>query len=118
MDPAKLKQLRRGRRKAGIRKRVIGTPERPRMSIYRSLSHIYVQIVDDLDHKTLIGVDSRQAKLTNGGAIAGAKEVGKLAAERAKEAGIEQVVFDRNGFKYHGRVKALADAAREAGLKF
>ncbi len=113
-----LKQVRMERRKAGIRKRVIGTQERPRLSVFRSASHIYAQVIDDHAHRTLLGVDSRQAKLPNGGNVTAAKEVGRLLAEKAKEAGITQVVFDRNGFRYHGRVKALADAAREAGLSF
>jgi large subunit ribosomal protein L18 len=113
-----LKQVRMERRKAGIRKRVIGTQERPRMSVFRSASHIYVQVIDDHTRRTLLGVDSRQAKLANGGNVTAAKEVGRLVAQKAKEAGITRVVFDRNGYRYHGRVKALADAAREAGLSF
>jgi len=104
-----------------IRKKLLGTPERPRLNVYRSLNHIYVQVIDDLEGKTLVAAstaegqkDSRKA----GGNLASAKTVGKAIAERAQAKGIRQVVFDRGGYIYHGRVKALADAAREAGLKF
>lgn len=114
-----IKNLRRNRRKTGIRKRLFGTTERPRLTVYRSLKHIYAQIVDDLAGRTLVGTDSVQLKLPKGGGNkAAATEVGKALAQKAKAAGIEKVAFDRNGFKYHGRVKALADAAREAGLQF
>ena len=115
MDSNKLKTIRRNRRKTGIRKRVKGTPERPRLTVFRSLTNIYVQVIDDLDGKTLASASS--AKTDGGGNIAAAKEVGKQIAEKAKDAGITQVAFDRNGFRYHGRVKALADAARKGGLK-
>lgn len=104
-----------------IRKRMLGTPERPRLSVYRSLNHISVQIINDLDGKTLVSASStegaKSAKRT-GGNVASAKEIGKKVAERAKEKGITKVVFDRGGYLYHGRVKALADAARQAGLQF
>ncbi|MCC7191817.1 MAG: 50S ribosomal protein L18 [Phycisphaeraceae bacterium] len=114
-----LKQVRRQRRKTGIRKRIIGTAERPRLTVYRSLNHIYAQIIDDVISKTLASASSVQEKLEKGGGNAeAAKRVGKALAERAKAAGVTQVAMDRNGFKYHGRIKALADAAREAGLKF
>jgi len=114
MDKSKLKSVRRSRRKTGIRKRVKGTPDRPRLTVFRSLQHIYAQIIDDLDGKTLVSASS--AKASKGGNIDAATEVGKQIAEKAKGAGITQVAFDRNGFRYHGRVKALADAAREGGL--
>ncbi|QQE11433.1 50S ribosomal protein L18 [Planctomycetota bacterium] len=118
MERNKLKTLRRTRRKIGIRKRVIGTSEKPRLSIFRSAKHTYAQIVDDLAGKTLVSTSSIAAKMANGGNVEAAKAVGANIAEKAKAAGIEKVQFDRNGFRYHGRVKALADAAREAGLKF
>jgi len=104
-----------------IRRKVLGTSERPRLNIYRSLNHIYAQIVDDLEGKTLVSASSRakgkEAKRT-GGNVASAKDVGKRLAEQAKQKGINKVVFDRGGYIYHGRVKALADAAREGGLQF
>jgi len=103
-----------------IRKRLAGTNERPRLSIYRSTNHIYAQIIDDLNGNTIVAastVEGKGSKKT-GGNLASAKEVGKSVAEKAKAKGISQVVFDRGGYLYHGRVKALADAAREAGLKF
>ena len=99
-----------------------GTAQRPRLAVYRSLGHIYVQAIDDAQGVTLVSassVDKDVRKgLKGGGNVSAAKVVGKAIAERAKAAGIEKVVFDRGGYKYHGRVKALADAAREAGLKF
>ena len=104
-----------------IRKKVLGTSERPRLNVYRSLNHIYVQVIDDLEGKTLVSANSAEGKKearTTGGNLAAAKSVGKSIAERAKAKGIEKVVFDRGGYIYHGRVKALADAARDAGLKF
>ena len=105
-----------------IRKKVNGTEERPRLCVFRSNKHIYAQIVDDAKGSTLASACSRDAEtkgeVKNGGNIAAAKAVGKMVAKRAKEKGIEAVLFDRGGYIYHGRVKALADAAREAGLKF
>ena len=109
-----------------IRRKLYGTPERPRLSVYRSLNHIYAQLIDDHDGKTVVAANSREgagkpaagAKKKTGGNVAVAKEVGKTLAQRAKEKGVSKVVFDGGGFLYHGRVKALADAAREAGLKF
>jgi large subunit ribosomal protein L18 len=95
-----------------------GTAERPRLNVYRSLNHIYAQIIDDAKGETLLSASSLAAKAKTGGNVAAAKEVGKLVAERAIEKGIKRVVFDRGGYLYHGRVKALADAAREAGLEF
>src|SRR5579863_9569302 len=104
-----------------IRKKILGTDERPRLNVYRSLNHIYVQVIDDLHGKTLVAAHSAEGKKgekRTGGNVASAKSVGKAIAERAKAKGITQVVFDRGGYIYHGRVKALAEAAREAGLKF
>jgi len=118
MNSTKIRQTRRTRRRIGIRKRVIGTPERPRLAVYRSLKQIYGQIIDDLSGRTLASASSQQAKLGVGGNCAAAAEVGKLLAQRAAEAGIKQVCFDRGGFRYHGRVKAMAEAARKAGLQF
>ena len=105
-----------------VRTRVSGTSERPRLAVYRSIDHIYAQVIDDRAGKTLASASSSDKDtkkgLKGGGNIAAAKIVGKHVAERAKAAGITKVVFDRGGYKYHGRVKALADAAREAGLQF
>jgi len=104
-----------------IRKKVMGTSERPRLNVYRSLNHIYVQVIDDLEGVTLVSANSAEGKKesrASGGNLASAKNVGKAVAERAKAKGITKVVFDRGGYIYHGRVKALADAAREAGLQF
>jgi large subunit ribosomal protein L18 len=105
-----------------IRKKLAGTPERPRLAVYRSQSHIYAQLIDDDGGRTLCAASSLDKELREkrkrGADVASAKAVGTLIASRAKERGIAAVVFDRGGFQYHGRVKALADAAREAGLKF
>jgi len=103
-----------------IRHRVHGTEERPRLAIYRSLNHIYAQVIDDRKGHTLAAASSseKSSAVKSGGNVAGAKEIGKLVAQRAKEKGINKVVFDRGGYLYHGRIKALADAAREAGLEF
>ena len=112
------------RRKHSIRNAgLFGTPERPRLSVFRSSKHIYAQLVDDHAGKTLAYVgsnvaDVRGAELKNGGNVAAAKVIGRAIAERAKSLGITKVAFDRGGRKYHGRVKALADAAREGGLQF
>jgi large subunit ribosomal protein L18 len=101
---------------------VSGTAERPRLCVYRSLDHIYAQVIDDRAGKTLASASSAdkdtKKNLKGGGNVAAAKVVGKAVADRAKAQGISKVVFDRGGYKYHGRVKALADAAREAGLQF
>jgi len=118
MASSKLKSQRRVRRKAGIRKRVIGTPQRPRLTVYRSIKHIYAQIIDDLDGKTVVAASSAQIGDASAGNKTGASAVGKALAEKATAAGVKQVCFDRNGLRYHGRVKALADAAREGGLSF
>jgi len=108
-----------------IRKKIVGTSERPRLSVYRSVSHVYAQVIDDTKATTIVSATSvekgkgvKGEKRPTGGNVASAKEIGKLIAERAKEKGIKKVVFDRGGYLYHGRVKALADAAREAGLEF
>jgi large subunit ribosomal protein L18 len=101
-----------------IRARVKGTPERPRLAVFRSLKHIYAQVIDDVKGHTLVAASSSEEKGKSGGNLAGAKAIGQLVAERAKEKGIKAVVFDRGGYQYHGRVKALADAARTAGLEF
>ncbi len=114
------KQVRRSRRRISIRKRIEGTPSRPRLSVYKSLNHIYAQVIDDLAGHTLASASTREKDLgskATGNAEA-AKTVGKALAERAKAAGVSSVVFDRGGFRFHGRVKALADAAREGGLSF
>ena len=101
-----------------IRAKMQGTTERPRLNVYRSLNHIYVQVIDDSQGVTLVSASTVSSKIKTGGNVAAAKEIGKLVAERAKEKGIKKVVFDRGGYLYHGRIKALADAAREAGLEF
>lgn len=101
-----------------IRARVKGTPERPRLAVFRSLKHIYAQVIDDQKGHTLVAASSTEENAKNGGNLAGAKSIGALLAERAKDKGIKAVVFDRGGYRYHGRVKALADAARAAGLEF
>jgi large subunit ribosomal protein L18 len=101
-----------------IREKLAGTAERPRLNIYRSLNHIYAQVIDDAAGTTLVSASSIESKLKTGGNVAAAKDIGKLVAEKAQEKGIKKVVFDRGGYLYHGRVKALADAAREAGLEF
>jgi len=103
---------------ARIREKMAGTAERPRLNIYRSLNHIYAQIIDDQKGETLLSASTLQLKSKTGGNVAAAKEIGKAVAEKAVAKGIKKVVFDRGGYLYHGRVKALADAAREAGLEF
>jgi len=121
MDKNVLKQVRRARRRRGARKRIQGFPDRPRLSVYRSLNHMYAQIIDDLAGRTLVSASTTEKGVggdSGGGNVEAAREVGKALAERASEAGVTQVVLDRGGFRYHGRVKALADAAREGGLKF
>lgn len=110
------------RKHVRVRKKISGTSERPRMNVFRSLNNIYVQIIDDTTGNTLVSASTLDAalkgKVANGGNKEAAKEVGKLIASKAIEKGIKQVVFDRGGYIYHGRVKELADAAREAGLDF
>src|ERR1700752_887455 len=115
------KNKKRGFSHDRIRKKMQGTAERPRLNVYRSLNHIYVQVIDDLNGKTLVSASSAEGKKEDrrtGGNVGAAKAVGKTIAERAKAKGVSKVVFDRGGYIYHGRVKALADAAREAGLQF
>ena len=110
----------RKKRHLRIRTSLIGTPSRPRINVFRSAKNIYAQIIDDVNGVTLASASSveKDNKLANGGNIEAAKVVGKLLAERATAKNIKSVVFDRSGYLYHGRVKALADAAREAGLEF
>ena len=121
----KTKEDRRDRIKFRIRKKMTGTAQKPRLSVFRSVSHIYVQVIDDLSGTTLASAASTEPSLktvfsskVSGGNVAGAKALGKTIAERLKEKGINRVVFDRGGYLYHGRIKAVADAAREAGLEF
>ena len=119
MDQQKLKHRRQERRRKHVRRKVRGTQERPRLTVFRSSKHIYAQIINDLEGVTLVAAGSKgKSGLKYGGNVAAAKEIGKVVAQKAKEKGITQVVFDRGGYLYHGRIKALADAAREAGLKF
>jgi large subunit ribosomal protein L18 len=105
-----------------IREKMLGTSERPRLNIYRSLNHIYAQVIDDIQGVTLVSAssleDSKGKSRKTGGNLASARDVGRAIADRAKQKGVQKVVFDRGGYLYHGRVKALADAAREAGLQF
>ena len=108
-----------------IRRKLAGTQERPRLAVFRSVAHIYAQVIDDMSGTTLVSAASTEPSLktlfektTRGGNIAGAKALGKTIAERLQEKGIKRVVFDRGGFLYHGRIRAVADAAREAGLEF
>ncbi|HEX8522984.1 MAG TPA: 50S ribosomal protein L18 [Tepidisphaeraceae bacterium] len=121
-DKQAKKQIRLERRKAHGRKKLFGSPERPRLSVFRSDKHIYAQLIDDFAGTTLVAVSSThndvRGDLKNGGNIDAAKKVGAAVAAKAKEAGITAVAFDRAGRRYHGRIKALADAAREGGLKF
>ena len=118
MDTPKQKAVRRQRRHRIIRKRARGTPQRPRLAVYRSNKHIYAQIIDDLAGHTLVAASSRDADAGAGKKGDIARAVGRLLAQRASEAGVERVCFDRGGFRFHGRLKALADAARESGLQF
>ena len=103
-----------------IRNKISGTADRPRLAVYRSMNHIYAQIIDDGERTTLVAASTVEPawRGRTGGNIAAAKEIGKLIADRAKEKGIKSVVFDRGGYIYHGRVRSLAEAAREAGLEF
>lgn len=116
MDKTAHRVARRLRRKRGLRKKLSGTPERPRLTVYRSNKQIYAQVIDDVSGKTLASASSRS--LESGSNVEAAKSVGSTIAEAAKKAGVETVAFDRAGYYYHGRIKALADAAREGGLKF
>lgn len=106
-------------RHARVRKKISGTPERPRLSVYKSLTGIYAQIIDDVNGKTLVAASTLDKEVkTKASNIEAAKEVGALVAKRATKAGIKTIVFDRGGYQYHGKVKALAEAAREGGLEF
>ena len=122
MNQHKLVQVRRLRRQRHVRKRLYGTPERPRLAVFRSSKHIYAQIINDATATTLASASTLDAEIKTqhpyGGNKAAAVTVGKVVAERAKKAGIDKICFDRRSYKYHGRVQALADAAREAGLQF
>src|SRR5205823_6893487 len=121
----KTKDDRRRRIQLRQRKRISGSQARPRLSVFRSVSHIYAQVIDDLSGKTLVAAGSTDPKLkgvfakdVRGGNLKGAEAIGKAIAERSIEKGIKRVVFDRGGFLYHGRIRAVADAARKAGLEF
>jgi large subunit ribosomal protein L18 len=122
MDRLKLKAVRHQRRKRRIRKKLFGTPQRPRLSVFRSLKHISAQLIDDVSGATLVQAASQTKELRgavpHGGNKSAAAKVGAMLAERAKAKGITKVALDRNGCRFHGRIKALADAAREAGLSF
>jgi large subunit ribosomal protein L18 len=121
------RKVNRSKRHRRVRVHVVGTPERPRLAVFRSLNHLYAQLIDDVDGRTLAAASTVETKSggrahgtseTKGDGVAQAAEVGKAIAAKAKAAGVTSVVFDRGGFLYHGRIKALADAAREAGLEF
>ena len=122
MDAQKLKHRRQLRRSSRVRAKITGTAERPRLTVFRSSKHIYVQLIDDMKGVTLAAADTKakdfKADHKSGSNIQAAADLGKLLAETAKTKGITKVAFDRGHFKYHGRLKALADAAREAGLSF
>ena len=122
MDHIKEKLKKRTRRHLRIRRKVIGTAERPRLSVYRSLKHIYCQIINDIEGRTLVAASTQSPDLRSqikyGGNVAAAEIVGKKIAEEAKNKGITKVVFDKGGYKYHGRIKALAEAARKYNLSF
>ena len=122
MNQRKLVQVRRERRQRHVRKKLVGSVERPRLCIFRSSKHIYAQIIDDAKGHTLVSASTMDPDIKSqaayGGNKAAASVVGKVVAERAKQAGIDKICFDRRSYKYHGRVQALADAAREAGLQF
>lgn len=118
----KTKKEKRQRRHLRVRKRVLGTPDRPRLCVFRSVNHIYAQVINDNDQRTLVSASTvepffKEGKVS-GGNVKAAAAVGKLLAERAVEKGLKKVVFDRGGYLYHGRIKALAEAAREGGLDF
>jgi large subunit ribosomal protein L18 len=121
----KTKDDRRVRIQLRQRKRISGTQERPRLSVFRSVSHIYAQVIDDMTGQTLVAASTVEPSLkgafdkkTKGGNVKGAEAIGRVIAERSIEKGIKRVVFDRSGFLYHGRIRAVADAARKAGLEF
>lgn len=122
MNRIKLKNVRHARRDRRVRKDISGTPARPRLTVFRSLKHIYAQVIDDVSAKTLVSASTVDAEVRSKAAglskVEESRLVGALLADRAKAANVTAVAFDRNGFLYHGRVKALADAAREGGLDF
>ena len=122
MAAPKSRNALRMRRHARVRRRMSGAAERPRLSVFRSLHHVYAQLIDDATGKTIAAASTREKAVAEGlesnSSAAAAEKVGKIIAERAKAQGISAVVFDRGGYKYHGRIKALADAARGAGLEF
>ena len=119
MDKNQHKTKRRTRRRAAIRKTLIGTPGRPRLAVYKSLNHFYAQVIDDLAGRTLAAASTKEGSAAGKtGNSPAAAAVGTRLADKAKAAGVKQVVFDRGGFKFHGRVKAFAEAARKAGLDF
>jgi large subunit ribosomal protein L18 len=112
------RQVARERRHRRVRKKVRGTPERPRLAVFRSNKHVYAQVIDDVNGRTLAAASTKEKGFTGAtSTVEAAKQIGKLVGERAKAAGVDTVVVDRGGFKYHGRVAGVADAAREAGLK-
>ncbi len=122
MNPNKMKALSRKARHERVRKKVFGTPDRPRLNVFRSLKHLYCQLVDDLSGKTLMSLSTLspdvRGAIKNPGNKDAAGTLGRLLAEKAKEMGVSSVIFDRGGYKYHGRVKAFAEAARKGGLAF
>jgi large subunit ribosomal protein L18 len=122
MDQQKIKKVRQLRRRRHVRRKIVGTAERPRLTVYRSSKHIYAQLIDDLSGVTLAAASSAAADVRSdlpyGGNVKAAQAVGKKLAESAKSKGIQQAAFDRGHYRYHGRIKALADAAREGGLQF
>ncbi len=122
MNSQKLKHVRRLRRRRHVRRKIVGTVERPRLTVFRSSKHIYAQLIDDLNGRTLAAASSNTPDLRKaapyGGNVKAAQVVGKRLAEIAKERGITKAAFDRGHYRYHGRIKALADAAREGGLQF
>ena len=122
MATMKSRNALRVRRHGRIRKRLTGTAQRPRLSVFRSLHHVYAQVIDDATGRTLVAASTREKTVAEGlksfSGAAAAERVGTIVAQRAKEKGVTAVVFDRGGYKYHGRIKALADAARGAGLEF
>ena len=119
MDRAKERVISRTRIRERIRNKVTGTSERPRLAVFRSLKHIYAQVIDDASGKTIVSASSRDKDSgTKGANAAAAKAVGALIAKKAQDKGVKRVVFDRGGYLYHGNIKALADAARENGLEF
>jgi large subunit ribosomal protein L18 len=119
MNKLELKTRQRTRRKLRVRKKIYGTPERPRMTVFRSNKHIYVQVIDDTEGKTLVSASNLEKELASvKNTVSEAGKIGEAAAERMKKANITKVVFDRNGYLYHGVVKAVADGARKAGIEF